>query len=258
MIETISPEHQRLKDAATVAAAANFRAPVRTLNPVKPDPALVRSIGLATNADAFRGSSPDLQSLLDALLTNFGNEHDLVEGDTRDFDTNAEIRENNDGSRESVDSLQNTASQGEDTVRLDREVEDQRTKFQDKPTVENTDTEQLQGAAENRLGEAETDVDQAESLSSRAQEASTRENAGTSDDEKRKRSAELFEQKAAAAESAARVHRVMVQKVLQKVETQLENERTKRQEQPALGQLENDPEFAARLREMHQLLRERR
>ena len=112
MIEAISSEHGQLKDAATAAAAANYLPTIQRSPQVRPDPDLVKSIGFSTNADAFRGSSPDLQSLLDSLLANFGTEHDLRDGEAKSLETNSRIRENNDGSREAVNSLQNTSALG--------------------------------------------------------------------------------------------------------------------------------------------------
>jgi hypothetical protein len=260
MIETISPEQGRMRDAATAAAAANYRPTFRTLPaPVKPDPELIKGIGFSTNAGAFRGSSPDLQSLLDALLSNFGHEQDLVEGEAQDLETNSAIRENNDGSREAVNSVRSSARQGEETVQLDRELEDQRNKSRERTSLQDTDTERLHGTLESRLGRVESELGQAESLSTRAADAvghSTPEGASRTDQQKRRRSAEIFEQKAAASESAARLHRIMIQKVLQKAQSRLEQEREDRRVSPTLTQLENDPEFAARLLEMNKILRQ--
>ena len=253
MIEAISSEQGRLKDAATAAAAANYLPPMLRSPQVRPDPELVKSIGFSTNADAFRGSSPDLQSLLDALLSNFGNEYDLVDGQAKDLETNSRIRENNDGSREAVGSLQNTSREGEDTVRLDSEVEDQRTKFQEKPADANS--EPLVSTAEHRLSAAESALDEAESLSARAQETDHNNGqASPSDEDKLKRSADLFQQKSAAAESAARLHRVMVEKVRRRADEQRQKEQEEKREREALKTLEGDTAFAERLRAMHQLL----
>ena len=253
MIEAISSEHGQLKDAATAAAAANYVPPIQRSPQVRPDPDLVKSIGFSTNADAFRGSSPDLQSLLDSLLANFGTEHDLVEGEAKSLETNSRIRENNDGSREAVDSLQSTTRRGEETVQLDREVEDQRTKFQNNPAE--TNSEPLVGTAEHRLSAAESDLDQAESLSARAQSGTDKVGeASTTDEGKLKRSAQLFQQKAAAAESAARLHRVMVEKVRRRADEQRQKEQEQKREREALQNLEGDTAFAQRLKAMHQVL----
>lgn len=253
MIEAITSEQGRLKDAATAAAAANYLPPIQRSPQVRPDPDLVKSIGFATDADAFRGSSPDLQSLLDSLLANFGTEHDLHDGEAKDLETNYRIRENNDGSREAVDSLQNTSRHGEETVQLDREVEDQRTKFQNKPAEANS--EPLVGTAEHRLSAAESDLNQAESLSTRAQSGGDMVGpSDASDEEKLQRSAELFQQKAAAAESAARLHRVMVEKVRRRADQQRLKEQEQKREREALRNLESDTAFSQRLKAMHELL----
>ncbi len=253
MIEAISSEHGQLRDAATAAAAANYLPPIQRSPQVRPDPDLVKSIGFSTNADAFRGSSPDLQSLLDSLLANFGTEHDLHDGEANDLETNSRIRDNNEGSREAVDSLQTTSRKGEETVQLDREVEDQRTKFQNKAAEANS--EPLVGTAEHRLSAAESDLDQAESLSARAQSGADRAGeTSTSDEDKLKRSADLFQQKAAAAESAARLHRVMVEKVRRRADEQRTKEQEQKREREALQSLEGDSAFAQRLKAMHQVL----
>ena len=255
MIETISPEQGRMRDAATAAAAANYRPTFQSVAPVKPDPALVRGIGFSTNADAFRGSSPDLQSLLDALLTNFGHEHDVVEDEARDLRTRSGIKENNAGSREAVASLQDTNRRGEETVALDRELEAKRSK----PRKNAAEGDSLKTRAENRLNLAETEIGRAETLSSRAGDAVTSvepTSEESADGQKLQRSAEVFDQKAAAAESAARLHRVMALKILRNAQAQLEE--TKNKEKSMVpSPFENDPEFAARLGEMNRILREK-
>lgn len=263
MIEAISPEHGRMKDAATAAASMSYRPQIQTVAPVRPQADLVKSIGYSTNADAFRGSSPDLQALLDALLTNFGTDHDLVESDTRDFETGTEVRENNQGSREAASSLNETANRGQDTVRLDNRLEEQRTLRESQS--EANDAAQIHSATENQLSNVESDVDHAEGLWDRAQDAtdqanSNRSNPGgepTSDEQKLKRSADLFTQKAAAAESAARLHRIMVQKVLRNAVAGLEKDREQKSDLESLRELEKDTAFVDRLREMNQLLRSR-
>jgi hypothetical protein len=138
-------------------------------------------------------------------------------------------------------------------VQLDREVEDQRTKFQNRPAEANS--EPLLGTAEHRLSTAESDLDQAESLSARAQSGADKMgDAPASDEDKLKRSAELFQQKAAAAESAARLHRVMVEKVRRRADEQRQKEQEQKREREALRSLESDTAFAQRLQAMHEVL----
>ncbi|MFA7479864.1 MAG: hypothetical protein WC314_05110 [Vulcanimicrobiota bacterium] len=251
MIETISSEHGRLLE--TAAAAANYVPRFQPLSQLKPEPTLIRGIGLSTDADAFRGASPDLQSLLDALLSNFGNDHDLVESDAKNLETNSRIRDNNEGSREAVESLRDTAHQGSETVQLENQVKDQRDKFRGQPLE--ADSAPLANTAEHRLGAAEADLSQAESLWTRAQSASERvPHSSPSDQEKLQKSAELFQQKAAAAESAARLHMVMVEKVRRMADQQRTQEQEQKRELEALKSFEGDSAFAERLRELKQLL----
>ena len=244
MIDTITLEQGRLHEAATAAAALHYR-PITPPQPVvKPDAEWVKSIGLSTNADAFRGSSPDLQVLLDALLNNFGHDQDLVEDDSADRETNAQVRDNNRGSREANAALRETARQGSDTVRLDESLEDKQ-----------LSPSQAREESETRLETADRDVRDADILSLRAQNAVQRAHDGVSEpgrgatraEGKLARSAEVFEQKAAAAESAARLHRIMVERIRAKAQRQLS-------EMPSV---QLDPAFAQRLRQMNSLLKQR-
>lgn len=244
MIETITPEHGRLQEAALAAAAMNYRPISPPQAVVKPDPELVRGIGLSTNADAFRGASPDLQALLDALLNNFGHEQDLVEDDTHDAEVNAQVRENNQGSREAGSSLRETARRGNDTVRLDESLEEK----QAAPNL-------AQDESALHLDMAERELTNADTLSSRAQDAVQRAHDGVREpgqgatrvEGKLNRSAEIFEQKAAAAESAARLHKIMIERLQAKARKRLA-------EAPSV---QIDPAFAERLREMNTLLQQR-
>lgn len=255
MIEAISSEEGRLRDAAVAAAAGNFRPLIPAVVQVKPDPEQVRAIG--TSADAFRGASPDLQSLLDALLTNFGNDHDLIEAQAKDSETEARIRDNNEGSREAVGLLSETVFEGEKTVQSDRRIDQRRTRFENGDLkVDDFDTAQLQDQAETRADEAESRFEEAEMLSSAAHDSAgkTETRCPGPDADKLRRSAELREQKTAALESATRLHRIMLEKVVGKAREQAEKERVRKREQEALKLLESDSDFAARLREMNQML----
>lgn len=184
-----------------IAAASHHYLPPVTFSqkstPVKPEPELVRSIGLSADADAFRGSSPDLQSLLDSLLVNYGTESDLPEAEMGDSMT----RDNNEGSREAVEMLTDVASAGERTISLSGSVDRANGRAQ---------REQLSQESEARARWADSDLKAAENLYSRAEDAA---------DSQGSHAARLFHQKAAAAESSARLHQLMTRLIGKRLET---------------------------------------
>lgn len=220
MIETISTEKTSFRDLALAAAASNYQPPVgrtQQLNLVRPEADLIRSIGFSTDADAFRGSSPDLQSLLDSLLNNFGSDKDLPDSEASDPEVEADIRDNNQGSREAADSLLQTAQKGEQTISVEERFE-ARKEATEAPANKDLTVAELQSG----LSASDQDVSGSEHLTSKAQTAKTqaasKPNLKEDDQRNLQESSHRFEQKAAAAESATRLHRVMIERVLRRVE----------------------------------------
>lgn len=118
MIKEVSLEESRATLAGLQAAATAIQTAVPTQAPsvaeVWPDADTVRAIGRDADNDAFRGSSPDLQALLDSLLLDFGNRAEL----SGRAAASQEARENQAEAEEAVERLGNVVTASEEMLEL--------------------------------------------------------------------------------------------------------------------------------------------
>ncbi len=244
LVTVSSPRYQELYPnplcaARAIAAAAAFQQlglpdPIRQRDFHSTSVEAIREIGERADAGSYGRSAPDLQSLIDGLVANYGTEFSSPEGSAKGCEAAAKVSQSAQGASQAASGLQET---GYAAHRLSRQAQDIEWNADSSSALgsrlseanqEAVQSEHEVGQAESQTAQARRDMDDAERFAPASRHG---ERAGLTcreEIEKHERdkrlvlaAAEDYLRKAAARDSAGRVRRAMAQGNIENVEEKL-------------------------------------